>query len=121
MQEDLDVYLKLPFNQSHFELERDFLVYVEVKGERHEWVIAKGTNTDFASIPSVLHWWLSPTDARIAVPALIHDSMYARKVFTRGEADRVLFTKCLSFNLPVTKAIIVYLGVRLFGRRHYNK
>lgn len=118
---NLDIYLCLPYGSKNFVLTKPFYAYVEDKGEILSWVIPEGTPTDLASIPSVLHWWLSPTDSRIAIPALIHDSMYQRKVFSRAMADKILFQKCLSFGMAYTKASLVYLGVRLFGRRYYNK
>ncbi len=118
---NLDVYLCLPYGSKKFVLTKPFCAYVEDKGEILSWIIPEGTPTDFASIPWVLHWWLSPTDSRIAIPALIHDSMYQRKVFSRKQADKVLFQKCLSFGMGYTKASLVYFGVRLFGRKYYNK
>lgn len=79
--------------------------------------IPKGFETDFASIPASLRWWMSPTDKRIGKPSIIHDWIYRNPniLFTRQEADNELreAMKCVGAN--TFDRNVVYWAVRAGG------
>lgn len=118
---DKDIVLRLEHNSNKFRLEESFNVWYEINGEKQTIIIGEGMETDLATIPPLLQVFLSPTDPTIAIPALIHDFLYMTHLTTKEEADVILFEKCLSFGMGFIRASLVYLAVRLFGTKAWNK
>jgi len=83
--------------------------------------IPKGFETDLASIPRFLWWFIAPTDWGILVPAIFHDMTYRENLFQREDCDSAFLVKMLDFKFPFYKAFIVYVAVRVFGGKFYKK
>ena len=82
--------------------------------------IESGFETNFASIPTILHWYLSPTDPRIAPAAAIHDKLYRTPSIpvTKGEADGVLVEGMALLGASRALRWQVGMALRLFGRNY---
>lgn len=101
-------------------------------------VVPSGYRTNFASIPAVGRWLISPIDPQITVAALVHDWLtnefdpinYANydKVICTGEQPTVLMDVVsweqavailrqimLEDGAPLWKRQVVYLSVRAYG------
>lgn len=50
----------------------------------------------------------------------LHDRRYENKRLTRYQADKLLF-RCVNRKSNIKMAIVMFLGVRLFGWFFYNK
>jgi len=119
-----------PMGNNKFKLLESFEYYYAVGKEDTESIIVpKGFVTDFASIPSALHWIINPTDQHIMKPAMIHDILYTKeKIFksgteefyTRRESDVLMFDMMRIQGAPLWKLIGVYLALRAGGWAEYD-
>lgn len=82
--------------------------------------------TDFASIPKILHSLLSPLNNTI-YSAILHDYLYCNptdanaSAVARPEADRAFYWGMRACGVWRVTAGLMYLGVRLGGRRSYRR
>ena len=83
--------------------------------------VPRGYITDFASIPSYLHWWIRPTDDRAVPAAIAHDWMYHTHIVTRGVADAIFLQLLREHGMPRRKAKLMAWAVRQFGKRPYMR
>lgn len=85
--------------------------------------VDKGFETDFASVPKFLHWFIGPTDTNIREAAVVHDFIYSRLTdrFTRKEADNILVEGMEVLGASAFKRKAVYAAVRMFGAGHWGK
>lgn len=85
---------------------------VEVNG----FVIPKGFVTDFASVPKSM-WNILPPLGLHNEGALLHDYLYDNRIGTRKQADDIFLNVMLSSGVKTHVAWIMYLGVRIGGRK----
>lgn len=78
--------------------------------------IPRGFDTDFASVPSFLHWVIDQDDDTILVPAIVHDYLYQIPNISRFLSDVVLWELMRDYGAG-WKRYLVYAAVRLFGSK----
>jgi hypothetical protein len=78
--------------------------------------VPSGYQTDFATVPRIL-WSILPPLGKHNPAALIHDYLYDNRIGTRKKADKIFLNVMLLYNVKVVTAYIMYLGVRIGGRR----
>lgn len=79
-----------------------------------------GFETDFASIPRMLWFWLSPDDPEIRDAAVIHDYLYViHEEGSRKEADALLSEMMDSLSASAFTRAAVWMAVRLGGAGHW--
>ena len=101
--------------------------------------IPAGFETDFASVPRLLWWFVHPMDPHILVGSLIHDDLYTLRkstvtlqtgagrehteslVLSRWMCDSWLRFIMSMFGAPLWKQVLAFWVVRLGGRRHYRR
>jgi hypothetical protein len=99
--------------------------------ESHDWGtlwVPAGFETDFASIPRILWWYIDPEDPIIQYISVVHDYIYTRSgsipgsllKFSRLDADRVLIEGMKYSGARIDQLVVVWVGTRLFGRRHWG-
>lgn len=87
----------------------------------HEVIVPKGFQTDLASIPQALRWFVSNDDRRIIRPAIVHDWIYcnrgqvANRRYTRKDADKLFYRTLRAEGVSKGKAKLMYYAVRLGG------
>lgn len=84
------------------------------------YMVPMGFETDFASTPRVLWWWLPPF-GRYTSAAVAHDHLYASRYTTRREADRIFFLLMAEGRTKLVRAFLMWGAVRLFGWRAWRK
>lgn len=86
--------------------------------------VPAGFASDGASVPRFLWRLLSPKiDAITLAPSIAHDWLYDQggiRDFTRLECDRWYRRSLIDRGYPRWKSWITYIGVRLFGGRHWG-
>lgn len=83
-------------------------------------LIPAGFKTDLASVPKVPGIYaLFKGSCRRA--ALIHDYIYSTGTVSRKTADDIFYHEMLKENVPVWKAKLMWLAVRVFGKGRYNR
>jgi len=102
------------------ELTENLSYYVD---DNYVIVIPKGFKTDFASIPRIF-WNIIAPIGKWTLPSVLHDYLYSegyRLGISRKQADKIFYQAMRkSFVAPIT-ANIMWVCVRLFARKHYNK
>lgn len=81
--------------------------------------VPRGFVTDFASIPKLLWWWLSPHDY-YSRAAVVHDYLYWAQQCTRLQADNLLLIAMKESDVSSDRQSLVYRGVRLGGESAWN-
>lgn len=76
--------------------------------------------TDFASTPRFL-WAFFPPYGKYTEAAVLHDYLYAQRLFPRAKADKIFYYAMLSLDVPKWKAKAMYQAVRMFGQRAYSQ
>ena len=124
---DINVRRKPGSNKKWVLSER--LTYV---GCRDQFIVPIGFPTDFASIPWFLHS-LFPKNGSHDAAAIIHDYLYARhpivknytmmgvRRITRKEADQLFLKIMKELETPPLRRNLMYLAVRVFGRRGWRR
>lgn len=83
-----------------------------------------GFSSDGASVPRFLWRLLSPRiDPVTLAPSIAHDWLYTqagRRDLTRVECDTWYRDALILRGYPRWKATLTYIGVRLFGTRHWG-
>lgn len=84
-------------------------------------VVPVGYVTDFASIPVLLHWWIRPTDNRVARGAVVHDWIYHTHCLPRVIADAIFQVIMRLDGTPRNKAKLLSTAVRTCGKGSYMR
>lgn len=85
-------------------------------------LVKKGFEYDGASIPRF--FWItigSPYDPCFMRPALFHDYLYSSQEYDRKFADDLLYALLIKNKVSKFKAYKIYLAVRMFGWRHWDR
>lgn len=85
-----------------------------------EWRVPQAYTTDWASVPKWLWPWFPPHDTRYSGASVIHDYLYEYRLVDRALADRVFFCIMLADGTPPSKAWLMWVAVRLFGKKVYD-
>lgn len=102
----------------------DWSINIVVDEQRFAIVVAQGVDTDFASVPAVLHSLLSPLNNTVYA-AILHDYLYRSpsepraRAIDRVTADRLFYWGMRAKGVWRVTSGLMYLGVRLGGRRSY--
>lgn len=81
--------------------------------------VPTGFITDFASTPRLL-WRIMPPFGRWNGAAVIHDYLYSTGCLSRALSDSIFLEVMLDLGVPTLKALLMYVGVVVCGRRHYK-
>lgn len=121
----------------------DFSLRVPMGRSQYEFFVPAGMTTDFASIPRLFTFLISPVDPKILAAALIHDDLYksrsknavsktigqdtplhtkiTHQKTSRFMADAWLREIMRLYEAPLWKQFVVYYAVRGFGWLAYQK
>lgn len=97
------------------------LAYVTSGGRVY--IVPKGFDTNFASIPKIL-WSILPPVGKHTQAAVLHDYLYTFGCglgVSRKEADEIFYEAMLISHVAKPTAKVMYWCVRLFGKSHYKK
>lgn len=81
--------------------------------------IPAGYASDFASVPRIL-WTIIPPHGRSAEASVIHDYLYDNRIGSRLDADLIFF-RDIHPVVPRWQSMIMFLSVRLFAQKWWNK
>ncbi len=79
-----------------------------------KYVVPKGVNTDFASIPRGMRW-LIPRVGYHAMAAVLHDWLCEFKIVKRKEADRLFLEAMEHSKVNWFKRRFMHFGVRAYS------
>jgi len=125
-------YLAPPYEKmkGHFVLLNDWPIKIRIKQNNQFEIITfsipKGTPTDFASIPRVLHSFVSPLDNSI-YSAVLHDYLYRNpsdevpRSISRARADTIFYYGLKAKGKNRLIALLFFWGVKVFGRSSYKR
>lgn len=86
--------------------------------------IPKGFQTDFASVPKSLHWFVEPY-GKHSKAAVLHDYLYTtlggKYNLTRKECDQTFYHALVKCGVLRWKAYVMYKAVRIAGWVPWNK
>lgn len=82
--------------------------------------VPKGFKTDFASVPR-LFWRRLPKWGKYSYAAVVHDYLYYSHIVSRKKADLIFKDLMLRNGVSKIKANIMYLAVRIGGKKGWNK
>lgn len=82
-------------------------------------LIPKGFETDFASVPKSF-WNILPPLGRHNNAALLHDWLYVKNIGTRKRADELFLEVMLCDGVRKVSAYVMYWGVRIGGGRWWK-
>lgn len=102
-----------------FRLEEPIVVQIIGGKQPFRLVVPAKFETDFASIPSVLHWVVRPTDSRIMRAAVVHDWCYCTHICSRAHADALFYSVMREDGMARWKAKLCFQAVNWFGKRGY--
>ncbi|MBO5681725.1 MAG: DUF1353 domain-containing protein [Lentisphaeria bacterium] len=86
--------------------------------------VSKGFECDGASVPRILWSMVSPTIHPVTIASsILHDYLYRKhpKNITRCEADAIFYAICRADGLSLLRAVLAWLGVRLFGGKAWKE
>lgn len=101
-------------------MDRDYEIRYSRKGQSKEWIsltVPHGMNTDLASVPWFLRWFIS-VSGRHTEAAIVHDFCYIfsdRSELTRPEADWLFLTGMRAAKVCWLRRMLAYGAVRCFG------
>ncbi len=85
-------------------------------------IVPKDFITDLASIPRVGWSIMSPAYSPLIDASILHDYLYAcPHGYTREEIDCIFYSSLLRAGLSKTTAYLMFLSVRIFGEKYFNK
>lgn len=102
------------------------LVYESVNFQK-AFIVPSDTETDFASIPRLVKFWLDDDGGFIRDAAVLHDYMYSKKSdkvypwVTRKLADGLLIEGMKDLKASFAKQQAVYWALRVAGWAAYKK
>jgi len=113
-----DLITKREMTEDYCWVLQEPLIY---ENDKYRITVMDGFDFDFASMP----WWIDgvlPKNGKgYDRAACLHDAMYAAKVFSREEADKIFLTAMLSDGVNKTIAKLIYSAVRLGGKSAYDE
>lgn len=83
-------------------------------------VARRGYRTNFASIPWWARWLINPT-GKVRTAALFHDILYQYRPVPRRLADAIMDQIMIDTEVPWLKRQLVYLALRVGGRRAFDR
>ncbi len=111
----------MPFETQHVTVRREDdttwtvvepLVY---RGRSQTFVVPRGFDTDFASVPRVVVW-LIPRFGRYTLPAILHDWLVSeglrQRLVTPRDADGIFRRSMRELGVPVVRRWLMWTGVR---------
>jgi hypothetical protein len=111
----------VPFETQHVTVRREDdttwtvvepLVY---RGRSQTFVVPRGFDTDFASVPRVVVW-LIPRFGRYTLPAILHDWLVSeglrQRLVTPRDADGIFRRSMRELGVPVVRRWLMWTGVR---------
>ena len=105
-------------NGRRWRLAQAFHYHSEVSKRTYH--VPAGFVTDFASIPRFF-WRVLPPTGEYGKAAVIHDNNYrVTTTVSQKMADDVFLEGMRDLNVPAWKALVMYWGVRAFGRWSYK-
>lgn len=103
-------------------LSEDYRVeFVDYPHVAFQFVIPKGFDFDFASVPLLFQGLFPRVGTLSDVPALIHDWLYATQIVDRKTADKLFYDAMRNLGVPKLKAWTMYRAVRLGGGLSWRK
>ena len=95
---------------------------ITVKSLGYEIKLLQGFDFDGASIPKWL-WSIygSPLTGNYVVASLIHDGLYASQIVSKNLSDKIFLDIMKQSNVGYIKRTSMYLAVKLFGGKDWNK
>ena len=80
-----------------------------------------GFETDLGTIPFYARVIINPADAKCAKAFVLHDYLCNTMGFTRTVTDAVLFEGLCVLQVPLWRAVLIYLGVSIWRVFKYIK
>lgn len=106
---DFDYYTSIPY---------DNVIVNETKNPY--WItIKRGFTTKFDSIPRIFGITINPYN-KGAKAAIIHDYLYKTRELPRDICDKIFLEAMEVLGVSWWKRNLMYLNVRLFGRKYYG-
>ncbi len=97
---------------------KPFVWFLDYNNRKWKIEVPLGFITDFGSIPQLLWIFFNPTKF---VSYILHDYLYSNPwLLTRKECDIILIEALKIEWMWLLKRILIYLAVRLFGRRYFK-
>lgn len=97
------------------------LVYAADDGV--EFCVGRGFITDYATVPPLLRPWVDQDSGMIREAAVLHDYLYTHNgihKYTRRQVDMYFYEAMRALGMPLIKAYLVWLAVRLMGEKYWN-
>ena len=125
-------YIAPPLEEmkGHFVLLNDWPISIKEKIDGHivetSFPIPMNTPTDFASIPPVLHSFVTPLDNSI-YSAVLHDYLYRNPTepiprnISREKADILFYYGLKAYGKNRISSLLLYYGVHWFGKSSYKR
>lgn len=98
---------------------RAFSYDVGAEGSGTTVTVPAGFVTDFASVPRPI-WWILPKWGRYGNAAVIHDYLYASKLYSRPTADAWFLEAMGVLGVRPLTRWVMYKAVRWFGWLRYR-
>lgn len=111
-----DIHLVLKHKDERFTLTKPLYWWCELGGDTLKWTIPANYRTDFASVPTLFHWFIWPYDPKVAIPAIVHDYLLEKRKYERSFCDKIFYKKMLDFGMPTYKAYIAYICVLIYWK-----
>lgn len=94
--------------------------FVFLSPTRGKVAVAKGFDTDYASIPRIF-WSLYPPDGTYSKAAVVHDHDYWEQNVSRDVADLTFLEGMEELGVPLLRRQLLYRSVRAFGWLAWNE
>ena len=100
-----------------FVVSRPYRVTWYLDGEPMSWIVPKGTETDLASIPTIVPKWIAQKVGGHIEAAVIHDHLCIVKPIVIGyrEAAEVFLGGMVACGVPVWRRELMYRAVLIGG------
>lgn len=97
-----------------WELQQPITLTFATDDRGFEITVPAGFRTDFASVPTWLHW-LFPPAGQYAAVAVLHDWLYRKTTCSRFLADALFREGMEAAEVPLWRRVTMYYAVRIFG------
>jgi hypothetical protein len=105
-----------PKGFNSWELAEDFIQNLDNETIK----VPKSFKTNLASVPR-LFWSIIPPFGKYSQASVIHDYLYFSKIYSKKESDKIFYKFMLQYGTYKWKAIVMYLAVKLFGSKAWQK
>lgn len=90
--------------------------------DNNPYSVPAGFDTDLASVPNLFWSVLSPAEAKMMAPAILHDYMYqCPNILSRRYADDVFYSALVQEDMRVSSAYQMYSVIRMFGDKYFKE